>query len=106
MRHIIDAWYRLSLYACYPGNAALIRVDRRTENLGRRTRIDLGLVGDVKEIVAAEGAILSCDVDTPRIWASTLLAMSGKAERALSSTGPGMATSIRSGSIMETQIRK
>jgi pyruvate dehydrogenase (quinone) len=32
----------------YPENATIIQVDRRGENLGRRTRLDLGIIGDVK----------------------------------------------------------
>jgi pyruvate dehydrogenase (quinone) len=32
----------------YPENATIIQVDRRGEHLGRRTRLDLGLIGDVK----------------------------------------------------------
>ncbi len=32
----------------YPADAKIAQVDNRGENLGRRTRIDLGLVGDVK----------------------------------------------------------
>ena len=37
----------------YPEKATVIQVDRRGENLGRRTRIDLGLIGDVKETLNA-----------------------------------------------------
>ena len=37
----------------YPEKATVIQVDRRGENLGRRTRIDLGLIGDVKATLAA-----------------------------------------------------
>jgi pyruvate dehydrogenase (quinone) len=37
----------------YPENAAVIQVDRRGENLGRRTRLDLGLIGDVRETLRA-----------------------------------------------------
>jgi pyruvate dehydrogenase (quinone) len=33
----------------YPTEATVIQVDVRGENLGRRTRLDLGLIGDVKE---------------------------------------------------------
>src|ERR1700758_5319864 len=33
----------------YPEKATIIQVDRRGENLGRRTRLDLGIIGDVKE---------------------------------------------------------
>ena len=37
----------------YPERATVIQVDRRGENLGRRTRLDLGLIGDVKETIKA-----------------------------------------------------
>src|SRR6266576_1151682 len=37
----------------YSDNAAVIQVDRRGENLGRRTRLDLGLIGDVKATLNA-----------------------------------------------------
>jgi pyruvate dehydrogenase (quinone) len=37
----------------YPENATVIQVDRRGENLGRRTRLDLGLIGDVTETLSA-----------------------------------------------------
>jgi pyruvate dehydrogenase (quinone) len=37
----------------YPEKATVIQVDRRGENLGRRTRLDLGLIGDVKETLTA-----------------------------------------------------
>jgi pyruvate dehydrogenase (quinone) len=37
----------------YPENATVIQVDRRGENLGRRTRLDLGLIGDVRETLNA-----------------------------------------------------
>jgi pyruvate dehydrogenase (quinone) len=37
----------------YPENVTVIQVDRRGENLGRRTRLDLGLIGDVKETLNA-----------------------------------------------------
>jgi pyruvate dehydrogenase (quinone) len=32
----------------YPENATIIQIDCRGENLGRRTRLDLGVIGDVK----------------------------------------------------------
>lgn len=42
----------------YPENAAMIQVDNRPENIGRRAPIDLGLVGDVKEtLLALEGRL-------------------------------------------------
>jgi pyruvate dehydrogenase (quinone) len=37
----------------YPEKATVIQVDRRGENLGRRTPLDLGLIGDVKATLAA-----------------------------------------------------
>jgi len=37
----------------YPTNAKVAQVDLRPENLGRRTRLDLGLVGDVRPTIAA-----------------------------------------------------
>jgi pyruvate dehydrogenase (quinone) len=37
----------------FPQKATIIQVDRRGENLGRRTRIDMGLIGDVKETLGA-----------------------------------------------------
>ena len=37
----------------YPEKATIIQVDRRGENLGRRTRLDLGLIGDVKATLNA-----------------------------------------------------
>ena len=37
----------------YPEKATVIQIDRRGENLGRRTRLDLGLIGDVKATLAA-----------------------------------------------------
>jgi pyruvate dehydrogenase (quinone) len=37
----------------YPKQATVIQIDRRGENLGRRTRLDLGLIGDVKETIHA-----------------------------------------------------
>src|SRR5450432_965582 len=37
----------------YPEKAAIAQVDIRAETLGRRTRLDLGLVGDVRDTLAA-----------------------------------------------------
>jgi pyruvate dehydrogenase (quinone) len=37
----------------YPEEATIIQVDRRGEHLGRRTRLDLGLIGDVKATLSA-----------------------------------------------------
>ncbi|MGX9790601.1 ubiquinone-dependent pyruvate dehydrogenase [Mycobacterium sp. MMS18-G62] len=43
----------------YPDNAKVIQVDIRGRNLGRRTPIDLGLVGSVKDTLAALAPMLS-----------------------------------------------
>ena len=37
----------------YPTNAKIAQIDLRAENLGRRTRLDLGLIGDVAGTLAA-----------------------------------------------------
>lgn len=37
----------------YPQEAKIIQVDNRSENIGRRTHVDFGVVGDVKETLAA-----------------------------------------------------
>ena len=37
----------------YPESATIVQVDLRGEQIGRRTRVDLGLVGDVKVTLAA-----------------------------------------------------
>jgi len=37
----------------YPGNAKVAQIDVRAENLGRRTRLDLGLVGDLGPTLTA-----------------------------------------------------
>jgi pyruvate dehydrogenase (quinone) len=42
----------------YPEKAAIAQVDLRPENLGRRTRLSLGLIGDVRETLAALGPLL------------------------------------------------
>lgn len=33
----------------YPGKAKIVQIDVRPEQLGRRSHLDLGLVGDVRE---------------------------------------------------------
>src|SRR6202035_2631893 len=42
----------------YPEKAKIIQVDRRGENLGRRTRLDLGIIGDVKATLRALVSLL------------------------------------------------
>jgi pyruvate dehydrogenase (quinone) len=47
----------------YPEKAKIAQVDIRPENLGRRTRIDLGLVGDVRDTLAALLPLLESKTD-------------------------------------------
>jgi pyruvate dehydrogenase (quinone) len=54
----------------YPDNAAIIQVDLRGEQIGRRTRVDLGLVGDVKPTVTAVIPKLEQKVDDRHLSAS------------------------------------
>lgn len=51
----------------YPHNATVIQVDRRGENLGRRTRLDLGLIGDVKETLLALSDKLETKTDATHL---------------------------------------
>ena len=37
----------------YPAHAKIVQVDLRPENLGRHTRLDLGMIGDVGATIAA-----------------------------------------------------
>ncbi|MDQ3837601.1 MAG: thiamine pyrophosphate-dependent enzyme, partial [Thermoproteota archaeon] len=117
----------------YPSGAYIIQVDIRGEQIGKRTKVDLGLVGDVRETlvalkpmvhqkidkghlraslehykksrkdldscavsqpgrtpkhpqylvkiindIASDGAIFTCDVGTPTLWAARYLRMNGK----------------------------
>jgi pyruvate dehydrogenase (quinone) len=47
----------------FPQKATIIQVDRRGENLGRRTPIDLGLIGDVKETLGAVLGLIEAKAD-------------------------------------------
>jgi pyruvate dehydrogenase (quinone) len=65
----------------FPEQARTIQVDLRREQLGRRTRLDLGLVGDVKTTLAALLPELQAKTDRTHLDAS--LAHYGKARRNL-----------------------
>src|SRR5215468_9627215 len=117
----------------FPAEATIVQIDIRGEQLGRRAKVDLGLVGDAKatlrallptlvqhqddqhlktarahyaqarkgldelatagrdgtrshpqyvarmiDELAADDAILTCDVGTPTVWAARYLTMNGK----------------------------
>jgi len=54
----------------YPENATIIQIDIRGEQIGRRTKVDLGLVGDVKSTLAAVGPQLRTRPDDAHLSAS------------------------------------
>ncbi|MGK2865603.1 MAG: ubiquinone-dependent pyruvate dehydrogenase [Mycobacterium sp.] len=51
----------------YPERATVIQVDIRGRNLGRRTPVDLGLVGSVDDTLAALQPLLSTETDTTHL---------------------------------------
>ncbi len=55
----------------YPSKAKIIQVDIRGENLGRRTPIDLGLVGSVKDTIEALLPLLKDRTDRKHLDSST-----------------------------------
>jgi pyruvate dehydrogenase (quinone) len=55
----------------YPSKAKIIQVDIRGEQLGRRTPVDLGLVGSVKDTVDALLPLLEDRTDTKHLDSST-----------------------------------
>jgi pyruvate dehydrogenase (quinone) len=48
----------------YPKNAKIIQIDIRGEQIGRRTKVDLGLVGTVKDTIQALLPLLNNKTDT------------------------------------------
>src|ERR687886_1106413 len=54
----------------YPPHAYIIQVDIRGEQIGRRTKVDLGLVGDVRETLVALTPLLKQKSDKGHLWAS------------------------------------
>jgi pyruvate dehydrogenase (quinone) len=54
----------------YPPDATIIQVDIRGEQIGRRTKVDLGLVGDVRATVAALIPQLRANSDESHLSAS------------------------------------
>jgi pyruvate dehydrogenase (quinone) len=54
----------------YPQDATVIQIDIRGEQIGRRTKIDLGLVGDVKSTLTALGPKLRKKTDETHLSAS------------------------------------
>jgi pyruvate dehydrogenase (quinone) len=54
----------------YPQDATVIQIDIRGEQIGRRTKVDLGLVGDVKATLAALSPQLRANPDEGHLSAS------------------------------------
>ena len=54
----------------YPPRAYIIQVDIRGEQIGRRTKVDLGLVGDVRETLVALKPLLNQKTDKGHLRAS------------------------------------
>lgn len=54
----------------YPPNTYIIQVDIRGEQIGRRTKVDLGLVGDVRESLVAMKPLLNQKTDKGHLRAS------------------------------------
>jgi pyruvate dehydrogenase (quinone) len=54
----------------YPKEAKTIQVDRRGEQIGRRTRVDLGLIGTVKDTLAALEPLLQAKTERKHLDAS------------------------------------
>jgi pyruvate dehydrogenase (quinone) len=71
----------------FPTKAKIIQVDSRGEQLGRRTRIDLGLIGTVKDTVAALLPLLSDRSD--RSYLDTCLAHYQKTRQGLDDLAVG-----------------
>ena len=54
----------------YPTKAKTIQVDQRGEQIGRRTRVDLGLIGTVKDTLAALAPLLQAKTERKHLDAS------------------------------------
>ena len=54
----------------YPQDATILQIDTRGEQIGRRTKVDLGLVGDVKTTIVALDPLLDSKSDDGHLTAS------------------------------------
>jgi len=54
----------------YPQNATVVQIDIRGEQIGRRTKVDLGLVGDVKATITALVSHLRANSDEAHLTTS------------------------------------
>src|SRR3982075_1243450 len=54
----------------YPTNARIAQIDIRGENLGRRCRLDLGVIGDVREVLSRLTERVSASLDDSHLSAA------------------------------------
>jgi pyruvate dehydrogenase (quinone) len=71
----------------YPKNATIIQIDIRGEQIGRRTKVDLGLIGDVKSTLAVLSPHLHSKPDESHLNAS--LKQYGEARKGLDDLATG-----------------
>ena len=63
MRRFVDAGTDFPYKQFFPADAKIAQVDIRPENLGRRCKLDLGLVGDVGATIGALLPKLKAKID-------------------------------------------
>ncbi len=71
----------------FPSHAKIIQVDNRGEQIGRRTRVDLGLIGNVKDTL--EGLVPLLESKEEKIHLDKCVEHYGKARRALDDLAVG-----------------
>ncbi|CAA2107591.1 Pyruvate dehydrogenase [ubiquinone] [Methylobacterium bullatum] len=74
----------------YPAHAKVAQVDLRPNQLGRRTKLDLGLVGDVRDTIAA--LLPKLAVKSDRAWLDASLKHYAKAREDLDDLATGAPT--------------
>ncbi|MCJ2127453.1 ubiquinone-dependent pyruvate dehydrogenase [Methylobacterium sp. E-045] len=74
----------------YPANAKVAQIDLRSNQLGRRTRLDLGLVGDVRDTITA--LLPKLGVKSDRTWLDASLKHYAKAREDLDDLATGAPT--------------
>ncbi|WP_018042972.1 ubiquinone-dependent pyruvate dehydrogenase [Methylobacterium sp. 88A] len=74
----------------YPAHAKVAQIDLRPNQLGRRTKLDLGLVGDVRDTIAA--LLPKLGVKSDRAWLDASLKHYAKAREDLDDLATGAPT--------------
>jgi pyruvate dehydrogenase (quinone) len=78
----------------YPDDARIVQVDTRPDHIGRRTRVDIGLVGDVAATLRALLPLLSPRTDSSHLEAAQERHRDDQAELAELATGEAGDTSL------------